>query len=146
MTMMKKKIFNIPYNPFGKQRVRHAVINGRGIVYTPKETKEYEKMVADLFKQTFPDFKPLIEPIEIIVTAYYPIPKSTTKKNTELMLANLIRPTKKPDSDNIEKIIYDALNGVAFSDDALIVDNHTHKYYSNEPRVEVIIELATLGK
>ena len=56
------------------------------------------------------------------------------------MLLNNIRPTKKPDMDNILKIIADALNKVAYYDDKQIVECSIKKYYSNAPKVIVEIE------
>ena len=55
------------------------------------------------------------------------------------MQADLILPTKKPDTDNIAKAILDALNGVAYYDDAQVVELHVVKKYSDEPRAEVMI-------
>ena len=52
-------------------------------------------------------------------------------------------PTKKPDVDNIIKIILDSLNGLAYKDDVQIVACTCQKLYvndDNEPRVEVKIE------
>lgn len=73
------------------------------------------------------------------ITAYKPIPKSTSKKRMLQMLEGLIRPGKKPDWDNIGKIVCDALNGIAFQDDSQIVSGTTIKKYSEQPRVEVEI-------
>ena len=56
------------------------------------------------------------------------------------MLEHKIRPTKKPDWDNIGKIICDSLNQIAYRDDAQIVDSQVRKFYSENPRVEVIIK------
>lgn len=55
------------------------------------------------------------------------------------MLLGLIRPTKKPDIDNITKAVLDALNKVAYKDDAAIVQFSVEKFYSDNPRVEVTI-------
>ena len=80
------------------------------------------------------------------ITAYKPIPKSTSKRKTLQMLDNVIRPTKKPDWDNIGKIVCDALNKTAFHDDAQIVDGSVIKCYSEQPRIEVEIwEIAEGG-
>ena len=46
---------------------------------------------------------------------------------------------KKPDMDNVVKMIADALNQVAYKDDTQIVDCQVRKFFSEEPRVEVII-------
>ena len=65
--------------------------------------------------------------------------KSTSKKKRQQMLAGLIRPTKKPDLDNVIKSILDALNKVAYHDDTQIVSLSVEKFYSDSPRVEVAI-------
>ncbi len=55
------------------------------------------------------------------------------------MLQGIIRPTKRPDWDNIGKIVSDALNELAYHDDSYIVDARVRKWYSDTPRVEVEI-------
>ena len=71
------------------------------------------------------------------MSIFYSIPKSTPKKNIEPMLAGKIRPCKKPDIDNIIKIIFDALNGVAYKDDTQIFEVHAVERYGETARVEV---------
>ena len=61
------------------------------------------------------------------------------------MRARLLRPTLKPDYDNIAKIIADSLNGIAYRDDAQIVDGYVRKFYSDKPRVVVTIQEAKTG-
>jgi Holliday junction resolvase RusA-like endonuclease len=78
--------------------------------------------------------------VGIYIKACFSIPKSTSKKKHKLMLENIIRPTKKPDADNIAKIVCDALNGIAFLDDKQIVDARITKWYSDTPRIEIIIQ------
>ena len=56
------------------------------------------------------------------------------------MLCGRILPTKKPDVDNVAKIILDGLNCIAWDDDTQVVDLSVSKYYSEEPRVSVMIE------
>ena len=53
-----------------------------------------------------------------------------------------IKPTKKPDADNIVKIICDALNGVAYKDDTQVVELDFKKVYGEFEKVIVeIVEL-----
>jgi Holliday junction resolvase RusA-like endonuclease len=54
-------------------------------------------------------------------------------------LNQAIRPTKKPDVDNIAKSIQDALNKVLYRDDSQIVLLIVGKRYADVPRVEVSI-------
>ncbi|MDF1546114.1 MAG: RusA family crossover junction endodeoxyribonuclease [bacterium] len=129
----------VPGKPMGKQRHR---MTKTGHTYTPKETVEYEKRVASLFVGAknrpglpfFPD-----SPVCLNLRAYFPIPKSWSKKKQERARSGEIRPTTKPDIDNITKIVCDALNGVAFEDDSQVVTGTRDKWYSDDPRVEIEI-------
>lgn len=49
---------------------------------------------------------------------------------------------KKPDFDNIGKIVCDSLNNIAYHDDAQIVDAQVRKFFSDDPRVVVTIQEA----
>jgi hypothetical protein len=77
--------------------------------------------------------------LEIVIAAHYEIPKAASKVKREKMLSGEIRPTKRPDLDNVAKAIYDSLNKVAYHDDAAIVESRISKFYSDCPRVEVTI-------
>lgn len=77
--------------------------------------------------------------LDVKIIAYYAVPKATSKKKAKAMLEHRIRPAKKPDWDNIGKIICDSLNLVAYHDDSAVVDAQVRKFYSDTPRVEVII-------
>ena len=74
------------------------------------------------------------------IRAYYSIPKSVSQKRQAAMAEGLIRPVKKPDADNIIKVVADALNKVAYRDDADLVQVSFEKFYSWQPRLEVEIE------
>lgn len=145
--IMKQIKFSIPGNPFGKQRPRVAHNGNFSKAYTPKETVNYENLVKLMYQQAakgwiFPDGSML----DVRIIAYYDIPKSTSKKKRRLMLEHKIRPTKKPDFDNIGKIICDSLNLVAYRDDSAVVDAQVRKFYSENPRVDVTIRRIDPGE
>lgn len=132
--------FVIHGKPFGKQRPRVTCKGEFSKAYTPKETITYENLVkVEYDAQTggyrFPDDAML----DLRILAFYEIPKSTSKKNRQKMLDGVIRPTKKPDMDNVMKVIADSLNAIAYRDDTQIVDAQCRKFYSDTPRVEVKI-------
>lgn len=132
--------FIVPGKPMGKQRPK-ATNRGRYTkVYTPKETISYENLVIAMFQQIYPHAKPLEGEVRGCIKAFYPIPLSTSNKRKQAMLEGVIRPQVKPDLDNIEKIIYDALNGIAYVDDSHIIEMTISKHYSDSPRVEITIE------
>jgi len=135
------KRFTVSGEPKGKGRPRYVSNENYKNVYTPKDTAEYERLVAaEYIKQCGNSGFNEGEMLKMQVLAYFAIPKSTSKKKRALMLSGAIRPTKRPDMDNIVKIIADSLNKLAYHDDAQIVSADVRKYYSDKPRVEVTIE------
>ena len=135
---MSEVSFSIPGSPFGKQRPRIVSRGNFSQAYTPKETVNYENLVKYSYMEQGNGFVfPRESMLSVEITAYYEVPKSTSKKKAAEMLAGNIRPTKKPDFDNIGKIICDSLNTIAYHDDSAIVEAQIHKYYAEIPRVEV---------
>lgn len=135
---MKK--FTVYGNPIGKSRPKFSTINGYAQTYTPAKTTNYENLVRLSYQQKYGG--QIIEkdiPLRVEISAYFPIPKSISKKKHEQMQAGEIRHTKKPDSDNIVKAICDALNSVAYYDDSQVCELIVKKYYSDEPRAEITI-------
>ena len=78
--------------------------------------------------------------LSINIIAYLKIPKSTSKKKEAGMLENKISPTKKPDIDNITKVVLDALNKFAYKDDTQITEITVVKKYASTPKVKIKIE------
>ena len=128
--------FSVPGEPRGKGRPR--MNRYTGIVYTPKETEEYEKQVrAAFFAATrgTPGFEK--SPVCVDITAYYSIPMNLTRARRAAMLSGDEKPLKKPDTDNVLKIICDALNKFAYNDDAQVVHATVKKRWAENARVEV---------
>lgn len=67
------------------------------------------------------------------------VPSSWPKTKKAQALAGTIRPTTKPDQDNVLKAIFDGLNGVAWRDDVQVVDITSRKRYAPLPGVYVEI-------
>ena len=128
--------FTVPGEPKGKARPVFSRRQGYVKAVTPEQTVLYENLIKLQYAQQCKNHK-FDDDAELLVeiVAYYPIPKSTSKKKRELMLAGVIRPTKKPDADNVAKVYCDALNGIAYKDDTQIVELTVAKYYSDTPRV-----------
>ena len=124
----------------GKARPR---VMKSGIAFTPADTVNYENWVKINYKQQ--SGKYLEGSIRASITAYYKIPKSYSKKRVQAISEDREYPTKKPDSDNVAKIILDSLNGIAYKDDSQITELMVLKRYTDGiERVE--IELQEVGK
>lgn len=130
--------FEIKGKPVGKGRPRFRRMGNFVQAYTPANTAEYEKLV----KLRFQNAGGVItdKPARVEITAFFAPPKSTRKRDKAEMLANRILPVKKPDCDNIAKIILDALNKIAYVDDAQVIELVVKKRYSAEAKVTVHIE------
>lgn len=128
--------FNIPGKIQAKQRPRFNGISA----YTPQKTVNYENWVKACYLEKYKSNDLLDVPLEVHIIAYYEIPKSISKKKKQEMLEDKIRPTIKPDTDNIAKSILDSLNGIAYKDDKQIVSLKVDKYYAEVPSVSVEIE------
>jgi len=82
---------------------------------------------------------PFEGPVVLEVDIYVAVPKSKSKKWKAAALAGEIRPTTKPDIDNIIKSAADGLNLIVWIDDSQIVQLQTAKFYSDAPRLEIAV-------
>jgi Holliday junction resolvase RusA-like endonuclease len=66
----------------------------------------------------------LTGPLHIDISFYFPRPKSAPRSR--------VFPTVKPDIDKITRSTYDAMTGVLYKDDALIVSEGKRKLYAHD--------------
>lgn len=118
----------------GKGRPRFASVNNKPVVYTDKTTKDYEKQIKETYVKQCGDFHTGI--ITVSIVAYFE-PSGAEKKRKDRV------PQRKPDADNIAKIVLDALNGIAFEDDKNVayVDIKKEFVYDGEPEhLEICVD------
>jgi Holliday junction resolvase RusA-like endonuclease len=95
--------------------------------------------VADEARTAMSSWELFDTPMQLKLSAYYPIPKSWSKKKRQLAVDGEIYPQVKPDLDNVMKAILDALNGVVYADDSQVINLVATKRYSTDPRIEVYV-------
>lgn len=111
-------ILSLNGKPQGKGRPRHGK---GGRVYTPQATKLAEAAVEGAWVEAG---RPRIEgPVKIHIWLAVARPKGHYLRDGSLSTAGkrAPHPTKKPDVDNVLKLVMDALNGKAYHDDAQVV-------------------------
>ena len=118
----------VPANPFNKFSKPHK----------EKETVTFQNYVRWCYTQKTTEFFDC--PVKITIRVNVTPPKSVSKKMYKLMLQNIIKPDKKPDWDNLGKNVSDALNKVAYPDDAKITDGGVKKRYATHNFAQIIIE------
>lgn len=138
-------------------RARHGrTKTGFSVTYKAAAQSESEAQLTGLLMNFRPG-NPLEGPLVLGIRAYMPISGSWPKKKKAAALAGELRPTSKPDLDNLIKNIKDCLTTMNFwQDDKQVVGYlpGTGKYYDdgNGPRWEVEIlempgqQLATFGQ
>lgn len=129
--------FEVLGQPVAKQRPR---ITRAGIAYTPSQTVNYETVVKYTYQSIYRHKEPIMGRIKASITAVFPVPKSYSKKKTAALLGGHSNYDKKPDCDNLAKIILDALNGIAYRDDSQVTVLHITKQYGTQPKVIVELE------
>lgn len=123
--------------PRGKGRHRSRIVRPHGkppfiANYPDPETEAYEKALAAEGRIAMLGKPILDEPLSVALEVFVPVPASWSQKKQVEALAGRIMPTSKPDADNYAKM-KDALNGIVWADDSLIVMEQTIKTYSATP-------------
>jgi Holliday junction resolvase RusA-like endonuclease len=107
----------------------------RGIAYTPAKTRKAKEEIRALVKAAYKG-EPLTDEISVTIAFVFP---------PRLKLKDIPHPfplphTKKPDIDNLTKLVLDALNGVLWVDDAQIWELKAVKVQVNrKPCIELIV-------
>lgn len=127
---------DIPGSPVAKGRPRFARATGRA--YTPAKTANAEAFIKMLAVQAMRGKEIVTGPVAVKMWVHMAIPASWSKVRKQQALYMEIRPTGRPDLDNVFKML-DALNGIVWQDDAQIVEAEIMKRYSAEPMTTVIV-------
>ena len=122
----------------GKVRGKARPRKGKHGFYTPADTKKYEESIKrEYIKQCN---KKLDGPVEFILYIYKTKAKFT-KKEKALIGEDKYWCITKPDTDNVVKLVLDALNGIAYKDDNQVVKITAFKKWTIEDeRIEFIIQ------
>lgn len=113
---------------------------GRSIVvYDPPKVKAFKQRLHAMAQEVYKG-KPLDGPLEVNFWFYRPVQSSLSKAAKARRLAGVEPPVVKPDLSNYLKSAEDALNGVLWEDDRIIVIERCFKRYSETPRIEVEVK------
>lgn len=136
--------FELDGEPVGWQRGGIRVAETRtgkrfATVYTPSKTRKYQAALAWAAKAAMRAKPPFYGPLMITVTAFMGVPRSWSNKKRDAALAGIVRPTGKPDFDNLIKHV-DALKTIVWLDDAQVVDGRVIKIYDERPRLRIEVQ------
>jgi Holliday junction resolvase RusA-like endonuclease len=120
----------IAMKPESKARPRFNTRTGNA--YTPTKTHKYEFAIRERWQHKYGLVKPWRGPVSIEVRFLMPRPQAIVWKTKPMPRSPH---AKRPDLDNLLKAVTDALNGVAYVDDAQVFKITATKAYAagNEP-------------
>lgn len=125
---MKIHLLEFDVDPRPKQRPRVNTRTKRA--YTPEATRSFEKLIRDLAKLQWGKSKPIEKPVRIDI-------EFRIKRPASVPLRKRKYPSVRPDLDNLEKALIDAIQGVCFLDDSQIVRKYSEKVYALESGISV---------
>lgn len=147
MSDLNPVAFVVPGEPVGKGRPRAVgrkrrdKTSGQLVGYTahitPIKTENYEKTVAAAGAVAMQGRSVIDGPVLVELKIVVAVAASWSKKKRAEALQGLILPTKKPDIDNVEKALFDAMNGVVWFDDVQVVNVSKSKRFGEFPGVMV---------
>lgn len=109
-------VLTLPVPPSANRYWRHVVIGGHARVLVSREARIYKGAVREV--RLLLGLRPLLGPVVLTVTVF--------------------RPQNRGDLGNYEKVLSDALEGVAFENDSQIVESHWFLDTDRKnPRVQV---------
>lgn len=121
----------IPGKPFAWRRARS---NGK-VRFKDKATVDQEATLQAIALKHFD--KPFDGPVEITVRAWFKVPDSWSRKKRE---ATIWTPhTAKPDLDNLEKMVGDSWNRIAWLDDSQIAKKDSAKLWADRDQMTIIV-------
>jgi Holliday junction resolvase RusA-like endonuclease len=135
--------FTVPGEPQGKGRPRVGRVAGHARMFTPAKTVAYEGLVAHAAHEAMAGHPPFAVACVLELDVVCSVAASWSGRKRAQALAGEIRPTKKPDADNVLKAVCDGMNGVVWNDDVQAVDVVLRKRYGATPGVHV--RVAVLG-
>lgn len=123
--------------PIAKGRGRVGVVSGRPMIFTPKNTRKWERDARQLGRIKMGD-RPLISgPVHVTVRAVFPIPESWPAWKRELAQDGTLLHTSPPDGDNVLKAAKDAMKGIVYLDDRQVVISTVEKCFGGRPAVVI---------
>ena len=133
--------------PVAQPRPRVVTIKGRACIYNPGTSNEWKACVIHELKRYAGTF-PAGVPLRCDLTFYLQRPAGHygSGKNAGLIRASApTRPTGKPDRDNLDKAVCDAITAAGvWHDDSQVTDGRIRKRYTGTHVAESIGCLITI--
>ena len=127
-------------SPKAQPRPKATVVQGHARIYNPKSADDYKTEVVKLFAR-IPEHFDEGTPLRVTIDYFFIRPQSLERKRDP---DGFMRHTKKPDLDNLNKAVLDAIgNSGLWHDDRQVCELRSRKFYTRRgggPLVRIVIE------
>lgn len=131
---------HIPGEAQGMQRPR---MSRNGHVYTPEKSRNQTAYVRTLAAQEMMGREVFHGAVKMVMRTVLVPAASWPKRRKEAALRGEIWPCRKPDLDNVEKLLLDAFNGIVWNDDKQVCRVEKEKRYG--PQALTVVTVETLS-
>lgn len=137
-------------NPVAQPRVKATSIAGHIRIYTPGNANEFKSRIKAAVKEAGLRGRMFAQPLRVDIDMYFGRPKSHFRKKAGLPVLKPDAPvwlTRRPDKDNLEKAVLDAMTAVGvYKDDSFVVTGGVSKRYVNDefPEPTTVIKISCL--
>lgn len=127
--------YTVPMRAIGKARPRFT---RWGCTYTPEKTKKAEEKVAEFATVVMQGLNRLeTEAVAVSLDFAFAPPKSWSKKKRREAIETKAPRVGKPDLDNLEKLVCDAMNKIVYRDDGQITESHKYKFFAETDYIKI---------
>ena len=126
----------VPVKPNGKQRPR---VGKGGHIYSPEDVNGFAERVQVAARMAHVERAE--GPVALTITVHRRIAQNVKGKRREAMLGTFA--VGRPDFYNVAKSVADALNGIAYHDDAQVARGVVNRFWADADEVVISIEEVT---
>jgi Holliday junction resolvase RusA-like endonuclease len=145
--VVQKAFLDFWITPVPKERPRVVRNKKTGKVqsFTPPRTSAFHGEIHRVLEEVMFGHRLMDGPLRSDMVFKMAVPKGWPSWRKEAAIKGIIRPTGRPDMDNLEKALLDAFNDYIIRDDALVIERFAQKIYSEKPGIEAKIERLLAG-
>lgn len=145
--VVQQAFLDLKIQPVPKERPRVVKNPRTGKIqsFTPRRTAAFHVQVHRVLDKVMEGHRLMDGPLRVDMTFRMSVPVSWPKWKKEAALLGLIRPTGRPDMDNLEKALLDAFNDHIISDDALVIERFARKIYAETAGIEASVSRILAG-
>lgn len=145
--VVQQAFLDLQIMPVPKERPRVVRNKKTGKIqsFTPQRTSAFHAQVHRVVDQVMFGHPLMDGPLRVDMSFKMPVPKSWPNWKKEAALLGIVRPTGRPDMDNLEKALLDAFNNHLIEDDSLVIERFARKIYAVDAGIEVRVDRLLAG-